>query len=333
MNIKSLLLGSAAALVAVTGARAADAVVVAEPEPVEYVRVCDVYGAGFYYIPGTETCMKVGSYIRYDIGVGALGHQDVDNRNSEDDDNDLNDTFYKKARFAIRFDARTETELGTLRGYGAIKFDRTTSDVGGVVYTSTSQDLDHAYIELGGFRIGKTDSLFDTFTGSAGDVINDGIVPYAPGGTHQISYTFTGGNGFTAMVGLEEGNSGDVYVDADGDEHKALFTLDSYIPHVLAGVGYTAGWGGVSFVGAYDFGLGRVRRQGSRRREGDRDDLCFPDGWIQVFGRHRRPGRGRQSCFLRWSEQLRSMGRRLGDLGWPVRQGRSEGYRQCSVVL
>ena len=36
MNIKSLLLGSAAALVAVTGARAADAVVAPEPEAVEY---------------------------------------------------------------------------------------------------------------------------------------------------------------------------------------------------------------------------------------------------------------------------------------------------------
>ena len=59
MNIKSLLLGSAAALVAVSGARAADAVVVAEPEPAEYVRICDVYGAGYYYIPGTETCLKI----------------------------------------------------------------------------------------------------------------------------------------------------------------------------------------------------------------------------------------------------------------------------------
>jgi hypothetical protein len=38
MNIKSLLLGSAAALVAVSGARVADAVVIAEPEPMEYVR-------------------------------------------------------------------------------------------------------------------------------------------------------------------------------------------------------------------------------------------------------------------------------------------------------
>ncbi len=73
MNIKSLLLGSAAALVAVTGARAADAVVVAEPEPVEYVRVCDVYGAGFYYMPGTETCLKVSGYMRYDIGAGDDG--------------------------------------------------------------------------------------------------------------------------------------------------------------------------------------------------------------------------------------------------------------------
>ncbi len=66
MNIKSLLIGSAAALIAVSGARAADAVV-AEPEAVEYVRVCDAYGAGFFYIPGTETCLKIGGYVRYQI--------------------------------------------------------------------------------------------------------------------------------------------------------------------------------------------------------------------------------------------------------------------------
>src|SRR5690349_7069758 len=77
MNIKSLLLGSAAALVAVSGARAADAVVIAEPEPMEYVRICDTYGAGFYYIPGTETCLKFSGYMRYDIDVGARGMEDV----------------------------------------------------------------------------------------------------------------------------------------------------------------------------------------------------------------------------------------------------------------
>src|SRR5690606_13166981 len=92
---------------------------------------------------------------------------------------------------------------------------------------------------LGGFRIGKTDSLFETFTGSAGNVIQDSIVGYTPGKTHQIAYTFTGGNGFVAAVALEEG-SGPVY------------TLDSYAPHVVGGLGYVGAWGGVTGVVGYD---------------------------------------------------------------------------------
>ena len=130
MNIKSLLLGSAAAFVAVSGARAADAVVIAEPEPMEYVRICDTYGVGFYYIPGTETCLKVSGYIRYDIGMGNFGLTDVidkqDFANAFDDDDfsdvDTNDTYDKRARFQLRVDSRTETELGTLRTYAAVNF-------------------------------------------------------------------------------------------------------------------------------------------------------------------------------------------------------------------
>src|SRR5688572_17196745 len=126
MNIKSLLLGSAAALVAVSGARAADAVVVAEPEPMEYVRICDTYGVGFYYIPGTETCLKVSGYMRYDVGVGAFGLTDVLDKKEpfdySDFEDNLNDTYDKRARFQLRLDSRAETELGTLRTYAAINF-------------------------------------------------------------------------------------------------------------------------------------------------------------------------------------------------------------------
>ena len=196
MNIKSLLLGSAAALVAVSGARAADAVeVVAEPEPMEYVRVCDTYGAGFYYIPGTETCLRVGGYIRYDIGVGDLfGLNDVIDK--EDFVNGVlsyNDTYYKRARAALQLDARSETELGTLRGYMHINFnwdtvrvatfadidgDGVEDYVGDITSTATGTGINHAYIELGGFRIGKTDSMFSTFTNYSSGVLNDGLVPY-----------------------------------------------------------------------------------------------------------------------------------------------------------
>ncbi len=77
MKIKSLLIGSAALMTASSGAYAADAIVMADPEPVEYVRVCDVYGPGFFYIPGTETCLKIGGYVRFDIQIspGFTGYQ------------------------------------------------------------------------------------------------------------------------------------------------------------------------------------------------------------------------------------------------------------------
>ena len=62
--IKSLVLGSAAGLVAMSGAQAADLPVKAKA--VEYVRICSLYGAGFFYIPGTDTCIKLGGYVRVD---------------------------------------------------------------------------------------------------------------------------------------------------------------------------------------------------------------------------------------------------------------------------
>ena len=60
--VKSLALGSAAALMAVTGATAAD---LPGAEPVDYVKVCDIKGStGFFYIPGTETCLQIGGFAR-----------------------------------------------------------------------------------------------------------------------------------------------------------------------------------------------------------------------------------------------------------------------------
>ena len=153
MNIKSLLLGSAAALVAVSGARAADAVVIAEPEPMEYVRICDTYGVGFYYIPGTETCLKVSGYIRYDIGMGAFGLTDVlDKKDFANGEFNTNDTYDKRARFQLRVDSRTETELGTLRTYAAVNFQWDTGSTGQLRPSTTTFGFNNGFtirVQLG----------------------------------------------------------------------------------------------------------------------------------------------------------------------------------------
>ena len=160
----------------------------------------------------------------------------------------------------MRLDSRSETELGTLRTYAAVNFQYETSATEeGDFYSykpTTAADyvsIEHAYIELAGFRVGKTDSLFSTFTGYAGGVINDDIVGYGPYGTNQIAYGWSNDSGFAAAIALETG---------DGDliapflppilEDYNLYTLDSYIPNVVAGIGWQGAWGGASLVAGYD---------------------------------------------------------------------------------
>ena len=114
MNIKSLLLGSAAALAVVSGAQAADAIVAAEPEPVEYVRVCDAYGTGYFYIPGTETCLLIDGYIRFQVDVGhEVGSTFASGRHGSDWD--------AFTRAQLQFTTKSDTEYGTLTGLIALR--------------------------------------------------------------------------------------------------------------------------------------------------------------------------------------------------------------------
>jgi hypothetical protein len=66
--VKNIILGSGAALVSVAAAQAAD-LPAKRVAPVEYVRICDAYGAGFFFIPGTQTCLKIGGRVRADYSL------------------------------------------------------------------------------------------------------------------------------------------------------------------------------------------------------------------------------------------------------------------------
>ena len=255
MNIKSLLLGSAAALIAVSGARAAD-VVVAEPEPVEYVRVCDAYGEGYFYIPGTETCMRISGYVRADIAGG----DNVYARKRGEIDRD---TYAWRTRATLRFHTASETELGTLRTFVELRSQWDEGAEYDHKGDSASGQLRFAFIELGGIRVGLDESIFNHWTGYYGNVINDDILtPMAYTRTNVISYTFNAGNGFSAILGVEQGNSDadgygyryhNDYADiADVKGHKLSSKIDDYTPNVVGGLKFVQGWGGVSVVGAYD---------------------------------------------------------------------------------
>jgi Porin subfamily len=227
MKLKSLLLGSAAALVAFSGARAADAVI-AEPEPVEYVRVCDAYGAGYFYIPGTETCLKIGGFVRYDIDV-----------------NNSADRFIKTTQANVSFSAKSDTELGTLVGY--IEMTDNTNDVfvitaatpgAPAVTSSRGFGIDSAYIQLGGLKMGFFDNAFDG--GIVGEYDSLGG---AKG--NSISYTFASG-GFDATISLDENEIDEIPAT------PLVFDNPDYIPNVSVNAGFSAGAFAVRAFGAYD---------------------------------------------------------------------------------
>ncbi|RLQ87552.1 porin [Notoacmeibacter ruber] len=216
MTIKSLLLGSAASLVAVSGAQAADAIII-EPEPVEYVRVCDAYGAGFYYIPGTETCLSINGYVRFQLGFS-----------SDDDDanNGLygfeDDTYNASVRGRLNFDARSETEFGTLRSYLRFQGDLT-PDLDEAIGEDGNVDMEAAFIQLGGLTMGYTGSFYSV--GGRSDLYGDDTLNDGSGDdTIILGYTYAA-NGFAVGVSLEDDDTNDFAPDVVG---YAVYEWDAF---------------------------------------------------------------------------------------------------------
>lgn len=228
MNIKSLLLGSAAALAAVSGAHAADAIVAAEPEPMEYVRVCDAFGTGYFYIPGTETCLSISGYVR----------TQVEYNNSRSDDNDWG-TY---TRAYLTFAAKNDTEYGTLSSYINLEAHSghtwDAADGGGVI-------LDGAWIEIAGFKIGYFYNWWDDF-GLAGETDETGGNLF-----NSIQYTYDAGS-FQVGASVEDLDASssndldDLYSADQGLNHNDDVGISGLVRGTFGGVD-------ALLIASYDF--------------------------------------------------------------------------------
>jgi hypothetical protein len=200
--VKSLLLGTAAGLAAVGGAQAADLPVKAKA--VEYVKVCSLYGAGFFYIPGTDTCLKIGGFVRTEWNHNAAGSFATNLAGANAQYNRASDTLVNRTRGLFSFDVRSQTEYGTLRSFvrSGWQWTTNTDTVGG---SASTVYLDRAFIQFAGFTFGKTQSFFDVpdiadMTYQTEEVRNN------TGGsaTPVFAYTAMLGNGVTATLSLED---------------------------------------------------------------------------------------------------------------------------------
>lgn len=221
---KSLMLGSAA-LFASTGVQAADLPVKAKA--IEYVKICSLYGAGFYYIPGTDTCIKLGGYVRGTTVLGTNGIWVDPTGGLGGAHNRLSNYYTAQSRFDLGVDTRTATEYGVVRTYAELAFTWTAGGYGGAGTTAVngstaysgnnpagsgsgsisggSLSVYYAFLQFAGFTIGRAQSQFSSpWTNYPGNSY-DGL----PGGggweaVNQFAYTADFGQGITASFSAED---------------------------------------------------------------------------------------------------------------------------------
>jgi hypothetical protein len=270
--VKSLLLGSAAGLVAVTAGQAADLPVKAKP--VEYVKVCSLYGAGFYYMPGTDICLKVGGYVRAEITDYTNGNLTngpyAANFNQRQTSN-----LTARARGYITADARNQTEYGTVRSYIAVGL--ATGDVGTNASESPAASgtyANRAFIQWAGITAGLAQSFYDFYSGPAA-TYRAGFIPASDtgdGGWWVWGYTAQLGNGFSATLAAEQrrmsqiidqtttgtafaaGGAFTVGIAGTGTINAATTAGNGYggwiSPDIVGNVRVDQAWGGAQIMGA-----------------------------------------------------------------------------------
>ncbi|WP_448956333.1 porin [Labrys neptuniae] len=230
--MKSVFLGAGAGLVGLAAAQAAD-LPTTKGEAIEYVKVCTAFGPGFFYIPGSDTCLKIGGEVRAYYRVFGGSHLTR---------NDDRTSFNAKAR--MWFDARTQTEWGLLRSYFLTEADsHPISRQGrGGVYNANRFIVYKAFIQFGGLTAGYAHSFFGFYDSDYGNTIFSGY--YAEQNTvNLLAYTAQFGHGLSATLSLEDGR--DHRINSK-DMVSSIKQGGQQLPDVVGIIRWDQDWGAIS---------------------------------------------------------------------------------------
>ena len=229
------------------------------------MKVCSLYGAGYYYIPGTDICMKIGGYVRtewsYGSGADATagpwgGNHGYNTRLDSSSasaatgttiTNNAADTTWR-TRAYINYDARQQTAYGTLRTY----FQVGLSGNNNVIFSAN-----RAFVQIAGFTVGLASSYFDFYSVAAIAYIVDSSSDTGDGGQQVFAYTAQLGNGLSATLSLEQPNAkrrtlfhrgiglSPVLGAATGNGYAKLV-----VPEVVGNIRIAQAWGSAQVMGA-----------------------------------------------------------------------------------
>ena len=263
---KQLFLGSAAVLTAAASAQAAD-LPSRKAAPVEYVKICDAYGAGFFFIPGTDTCIRIGGYVRaeYEYAPGKAILSAVNGAVTQI--GSAQDQTGMEMRGRIDVDARTQTSYGTVQTVVHLRAANTDGLRTTVATTnfltsytpagngSSALTMERAFIRFAGITAGVSSENATTMPSY---MYSSNVYAGFPNGIKQLAYTATFGGGFSATIAIE--SQGDFAYHkqsglAPAPSKVVTATPDLYVNQfdtgyeLVGNVRYDASWGYVQLAG------------------------------------------------------------------------------------
>lgn len=222
------LVGSAAALlfVGMAPANAADAIVAAVPEPTgNYVQVCDAFGAGYFFIPGSETCLKLSGNVTFSAGYDSF-----------------RDEGYSSVEARMDIDTRADSEIGTIGTKIRLSSQGNVDNYTLGFLPQRETDVELAYITAGPLFAGLKESLInqDVLYGDALDL----ETYFGDLNTTTIGFMADNlGGGFYAGLAVEDRNR---------DDGLRTISYDRNSPDITGRMGIAGqGWGTADLSGAY----------------------------------------------------------------------------------
>jgi Porin subfamily len=178
-------------------------------KPVEYVKICTLYGAGFYYLPGTDICVKHGAYVRFQPywnagATSATNGPFGGNAGQASQFNGAPNDLLVRSRAVYTMDARTQTEYGTLRAYILVGYSEDWLRNSAVNGNANTIYATRGFIQFAGFTLGKATSFYDIWSVPANSYFAVPSSDTGDGGDIVAAYTFQFGNGFSATLSAED---------------------------------------------------------------------------------------------------------------------------------
>jgi len=269
MNFRSFLMAGAAVFAAGSPALAADL----GAEPVDYVKVCDAFGSGYYYAPGTDTCIRINGYVRVNLNLNR-----TPDARTYPDANHFFDT-----RGQLNVHARSVTEYGTLAGW--IQLEGNVGGTGASIGNSIT--VTGATMSLGPLTAGYDYSIFaarplvDTFTTDEGNAFN------GRDRTQFVSLNWAVADGVALGIAAED------YRGRDGATNPSTGQIPDLIANLMVRSGpvqFQAGFGYGDRQVATSWGANAVVRIGlDQIAKGDAFVIgavyaSGDDGWIDGGG-------------------------------------------------